>query len=193
MYGLDHRWPQEYQQVGLGAAVAGGAEEEAQARNVAEQRHLAPGLGHIVLDQAAKDDDLLVLGQNGGGDLPLGGDHVREARVADGRFDDVGDLLVHFHAHRGAVMDVGGDLQRQADVLALHGGEGVGGAVAGGGEAAGTKRHLLAHDDGRLLVVQGHDAGRRQQVGVAGGGQRSDDATERDAIRVDPRCRQGRA
>ncbi len=63
-----------------------------------------------------------------------------------------------------------------ADVLARGGAERIGVGIAQ--HLAGGDRHLLAHQDPCLLVVQGHDRGRGQQVGAGIALDRVDDHPE---------------
>ncbi|MCY1440316.1 hypothetical protein D9M71_565850 [compost metagenome] len=138
--------------------VAGGAEQSAEDRDVAQQRYLGVGLGDVVLDQAAQHDHLAVLGEDGAFDRALVGDQVDRLGGEGGGRSDGGDFLLDFQAQGCAFVDVWGHLQGHADVLAFDGGEGVVGAGSVGGEGAGLEGHVLAHEDLRLLVVQGQQA-----------------------------------
>ncbi|MNS35727.1 hypothetical protein D3C72_678920 [compost metagenome] len=62
-------------------------------------------------------------------------------------------------------------LQADTDVLTLDCGKGVLRTTTGGNVGAGLERHVLAYQDLRLLVVQGQQARRRQQVAAAIAGQ----------------------
>src|SRR5207245_2093048 len=98
-----------------------------------------------------------------------GGANERRVAHAGGRGRvDVGDLLEEGEAHEV----VGGDLrrhaQRDADVVALDGGEEVG-QVGRAGGPAGDEGDVAADHDLRFLVVGGDDVGGREDVHVGVG------------------------
>src|SRR5690606_25330683 len=163
----------------------GGAEQAAQQGDVAQQRYLGFAAGHVVLDQSAEHHHLAVLGQDGALDGALVGDQVHRPGGQGGAGGDGGDFLFDFQAQGGALVDVRGDLQGDADVLAFDGGEGVAGARGVGGVGAGLEGHVLAHQDLCLLVVQGQQAGRGQQVALAVGRQRGDQRAEAVGAQAD--------
>src|SRR5262249_41022817 len=160
---------QEDEQVGLRAPVVVPAEEVAEDRDAAEPGN-RPCVGADRVGEEPTDHDRLpvarghrrALGADGGGRA----DVVRVAH-ADGRGQvDVGDLLEELEAHEV----VGGDLRRHAkrdaDVVALDGGEQVG-EVARAGGAAGDERDVPPYHDLRLLVVGGDDVGGGEDIHVA--------------------------
>ena len=71
-----------------------------------------------------------------------------------------------------------GDLEGYADILAFDGGKGVVRPRGAGGEGASLKRYVLPDQDFRLLVIQGQQARRGQQVALAVGRQRGDQHAE---------------
>ncbi len=90
-------------------------------------------------------------------------------------------------------MHVGRHGKLQAHVFALDRGEGVTAVVSAGGKRSGSERDLVADDNFCLLVVQGQDARRRQQVCVGVRGERANDGAEGDVSPVDAGCCKGRA
>ncbi|MNJ55661.1 hypothetical protein D3C77_511680 [compost metagenome] len=164
-----HRRAQEHHQVAFDMALLRRAEQRTEQRNIAQQRNLGVGAGHVVLNQAAEHDHLAILGKNGAPDRTLVGDQIHglcgEARSGrDGR-----DFLLDLQAQRGALIDVRSYLQRNADILPFDGGERIVRARGVGGIGTGLEGHVLTHEDFRLLVVQSQQARRRQQVALAVG------------------------
>src|SRR5439155_4644825 len=157
---------QEDEQVGLGALVVVAAEEVAEDRDAAEVGD-GPCVGADGVGEEPPDHDRLPVarghrrarGADGGG----GADQRGVAHAGGGGRVDVGDLLEEGEAHEV----VGGDLrrhaERDADVVALDGGEQVG-EVGGAGGAAGDERDVPADHDLRLPVVGGDDVGGGEDV-----------------------------
>ena len=165
--------------------VLGGAEQAAEQRDVAEQWHLGFAARHVVLDQSAEHHHLAVLGKDGALDGALVGDQVDRPRGQAGARGDGGDFLLDLQAQGGALVDVRGDLEGNADILPLDGGERIAGAGGIGGVGTGLERHVLADEDFRALVVQGQQAGRGQQVALAVRRQRGDQRAEAVGAQAD--------
>ena len=172
--------PQEDEQIAALADPSWNSGTGGRRRECRRRRARGVDLGDVVLDQAAEDDRLAVVGEDRRLDVALVGHDVGEAGVAHhGLIEHRGDLLLHLRTHGVAVVDVRRHLQRDADVLALDRREGVVRAVVVRREGTGPERDVLADDDRRLGVVEGEDARRRQQVRVAVRLQRLDDRRRR--------------
>ncbi len=171
-----HAGADEDHQVALVLGIAVVTEEAADAGNVAQQRHFLFGIGILVADQATQDDDAAVLGQHGGLDLTLVGDHV----AGFDPFVDGGDFLDDFQPNAAVGTDGGADVQLDADILALNGLEGIG-VIDGGG--AGDEGDFLADQDRGFLVVQGRQRRCRQQVGLGIAAQGIEQHRKTDAAR----------
>ena len=75
--------------------------------------------------------------------------------------------------------------QLNTDVFARYRGEGIIGAISGSGKGPRSERHLLAHEDFCLGVIQGHDTGSREQIGIFHICQRGYHRAEGDAVQID--------
>ena len=131
--------------------------------------------GFAVFHEAADDDGAAVVD----GDAGLGGAAVEDLGVdALGDGDrGVGEGGENFggdvHDHLAVGVDVGGDVENDADVLVLDGVDG----LAGVGDAGvGDEGDLLADDDGGELVVGGENVGAGEDVEFVGGGEGLDGA-----------------
>ncbi|CRQ73801.1 hypothetical protein PAERUG_P45_London_17_VIM_2_12_12_01289 [Pseudomonas aeruginosa] len=169
---------QEDHQVALHPGLAGRAEQPADAGDVAQQRYPRIAAQQVVLDQSAEDDDLAVVGQYGALDRALVGHQVHRLRRQGGGWRDGGYFLLDLQAQHAVLADVRRDLEGHPDILALDSGERIARTAGAGGVAAGLERHVLADQDFRLLVVQGQQARRRQQVAAAIAAQRGDQRAE---------------
>src|SRR5690606_7054333 len=90
---------QEDHQIALLRAGRVVAKQPSQAGHVTEQRHLVLGLDHLVVNQSAEHDQLVVIHHHVGVEAALVGDQVGGAAGAGG---DLGNLLGNFQANRVA-------------------------------------------------------------------------------------------
>ena len=165
----DHR-AQEHHQVGLVAGLLFRAEQLADPRNVAEQRHLAVADLVVVLHQAAQHDDLAVVGKHGRLDRTLGELRARRIGRRVGRaVHDRRVFRVELQLQNAAVGDLRLHVQRQTDVDAVERIErSARGAARQVRIRARLNRHVRTDDDLRFLVVERDQVRRRQHVRVGG-------------------------
>jgi hypothetical protein len=163
--------PNEDHQVGARMGAAAAAEEVAQHRNVAEQWHPLDRAPVIVVEQPADRDDLAVVHRDRILDLALVEDEILEGRRD--RPGDGTDLHAQVELDRVAGVDLRLHLQRDADILPLHGAESV--VEIGRERLPGRHRDFLPDQDVGLLVVERHDVRRGQDVGIAVVAYRADD------------------
>src|SRR6185437_7692673 len=155
----------EHQQLGLVVDVLLVAEQRAEDRDVAEERHL----GHVMLVgefvHATEHHRLPVVDQDRGVDLAMVDlRHETAARIRHQRADGV---LDHLELHEDAVVggDGRGDIQFQHRVLELHGRGAL--ATTGPGVLEGQVADLLALLDRGFLVVRGHHLRLRNGLATA--------------------------
>ena len=104
-------------EVRLHDVLGGVAEEEAEDRDVAEDRDLGDAVDDLVGHQAADQDRLLILGDDDGLGRPLRG---RRAQVSSCSRASSEILGVDLQADHVVLVDVRGQLDLQRHVLALH-------------------------------------------------------------------------
>ena len=143
--------------------------QQAEARNIPEQRDFAVGRGLVVLHHAA-DGDGLAVGRDddgiGGFDIDVG-----RAEIAVGPSGDDGRLIGHAgdlrrqdHFHHVVRRDERSDLQDDAHDLVGNGGMFIAKCVV---VDTIDDWHILANLDGRLLIVASHDGRARQDFDLA--------------------------
>src|SRR5690606_27206600 len=125
-----------------------------------------------------------VLGEDGALDRALVGDDVGVADLLHAGGDG-GDFWLDLQAQGRAVVDMRGDLEVDADVLAFDRGERIARTFAVGSVGAGIEGDVLTDQYFRFLVVQGQQARGRQQVALAVRRQRGDQRAEAAAADTD--------
>ncbi len=166
--GADDARVQEDHQVALFQALAVVAEQPSEARDVPQARHLIPCLHALFVHQPAEDQHLAVVDHHVGAQGAGIGDQVRGgARPRR----DLRDLLFDLETDGVAFIDLRAHTQLHANVLAADGVEGLPGILD---RPADDERHVLAHHDLGLLVVQRQQAGRGQDVARTVALQRAD-------------------
>src|SRR5690606_35085426 len=128
---------------------------------ITQKRHLVLGLHHLVVNQPAKNDQLVVVHHDMGIQAAFVGDEVRGTACSRGYG---GYLLGDLQTHRIALVDLRADLQLDTHVLTLDGVEGLTGVFH---RAADDERYVLTDNDFRFFVIQRQQTGGGQDVARA--------------------------
>ena len=130
-------------QVGFLFHLAGRAEQHTQYGDITEYGGLLLYLGFFITDKPPEHQYLTVTNQGSSDNLALVG-HQVDGRSRGITVDALGGLF-NFKGDRIAPVDTGGNLEGDANILALYGGKRIVGLRSRAGSLAGHKRHVLSY------------------------------------------------